>query len=30
MRPKTINGKQLNGHTFVDLIKGYIEIINSG
>lgn len=30
MRPKSINGKQLNSSTFVALIKGYIEIINSG
>lgn len=30
VKPKSINGKFLTGSMFVELIKGYIDIINKG
>jgi hypothetical protein len=30
VKPKTINGRTLNGRMFVELIKGYINTINKG
>lgn len=30
MKPKTLNGKELNGEMFISLIKSYLSAINGG
>ena len=30
IKPKTLNGKVLNGQMFAELCKNYVEIVNSG
>jgi hypothetical protein len=30
MKPKALNGKELNGEMFISLIKSYLSAINGG